>query len=77
MRSEPVFFAATKILAASVTGGQGQGMHESPALVAKAVDLAEQLVAEIEKREKAASAAAELKPQPRPEPIGDQKPPAA
>jgi hypothetical protein len=56
MRDE-VFYAATKILAASVTGARGEGLHESPVLVAKSVDLAEQLVAEIEKREAAEHAA--------------------
>jgi hypothetical protein len=50
MRTEQVFYAATKIVAASCAGGRGEGMHESPVLVSKAVDLAVLLVAEVEKR---------------------------
>ncbi len=72
MRDE-VFYAATKILAASVTGSKGQGLHKSPELVAESVDLAEQLVAEFEKRK--AASRAELPPLP--EPIGADIPPPA
>lgn len=59
-----VFYAATKILAASVTGGQGNGMHKSPVLVADAVDLAEQLVAEMGKRADARDLADQPKTKP-------------
>lgn len=60
MNNDRVFYAATKILAASVTGAKGNGLHKSPELVAEAVDLAEQLVDEIESRNETAA------PPPRP-----------
>ncbi len=66
---DEVFYAATKILAASVAGAKGAGLHKSPELVADCVDLAEQLVAEIDKREKAATP-----PTPRPAPPDLVKP---
>lgn len=62
--NDRVFYAATKILAESCSGGKGEGLHKSPAHVATAVDLAELLVAEIDKREAAADAARPPLPEP-------------
>jgi hypothetical protein len=75
MKSELVF-AATQIVAAQCGGAKGEGMHKSPKLVSDAVDLAEMLLAEVEKRDAAAAAAAVVvaKPLP-PDPVGAGTPP--
>ncbi len=72
MNKDNVFFAATAILAAHV-GQQGQdGIHASPALVAKSVELAEMLVEQLEKRDEEARS----KLPPLPEPVSGAVAPA-
>ncbi len=54
---DQVFQAAAVFLSATIQGGKGIGLHESPVIVGQCVDLAEQLVAEIDRRELAAEIA--------------------